>query len=93
MNRSLLPAEVTGLPSPVAHIREEAEKAAVHWSVKRVRHELRKLQTGGVLVAQHFASVDRQVGAAIGAMHASPRTAQRCGGWQDAPACRGRASP
>lgn len=43
-----------GLP-PVVHIREEADRATLRWSMRRLGQELRERQPGGVLVAQHLA--------------------------------------
>jgi AraC-like DNA-binding protein len=40
---------------PIVHIRNETEKAALRWSMERMRHELREPQPGGFLVAQHLA--------------------------------------
>ena len=40
-----------------------------------------------------FALADRQMGAAINAMHAIRRIAGPCRSWRSAPACRDRASP
>ncbi len=82
---------------PVVHIREEAEKAALRWSMERMRQELREPRPGGFLVAQHladmmlvqalrlhlaeglsggvgwlFALADKQMSAAIDAMHQDP---------------------
>jgi AraC-like DNA-binding protein len=82
---------------PVAHIRSESDKAALVWSLERMRQELSDERPGGFLVAQHlahmmlvqalrlyltdgpqngvgwlYALADKQIGAAIQAMHASP---------------------
>ena len=82
---------------PIVHIRTEADRAALRWSVERMMQELRERQPGGYLVAQHlahmmlvqalrlhmaeglkggvgwlFALADRQMGAAIGAIHEDP---------------------
>ena len=40
---------------PVVHIRREADKAALRWSLERMRQELREPQPGGVLIAQQLA--------------------------------------
>ncbi len=40
---------------PVVHIRTEADRAAMRWSLERMKQELRDPQPGGVLVAQHLA--------------------------------------
>lgn len=86
-----------GLLPPVVHIREEEDKAALRWSLERMRQELRERQPGGILVAQQlaymmlvqalrlhlaegsrggvgwlFALADKQMGAAIQAMHEDP---------------------
>lgn len=82
---------------PIVHIREESDKAALRWSMERLRQELRERQPGGFLVAQHlaqmmlvqalrlhlaeganggvgwlFALADKQMAAAIAAMHEDP---------------------
>ena len=82
---------------PIVHIRKESDKAAMRWSLERMRLELREPQPGGVLVAQHlaymmlvqalrlhlaeglsggvgwlFALADKQMSAAINAMHDDP---------------------
>ena len=50
------PAEMLlqSLP-PVVHIRREADKATLRWSLERLREELRDPQPGGSLVAQQLA--------------------------------------
>ncbi|MDO9417290.1 AraC family transcriptional regulator [Pararhizobium sp.] len=40
---------------PVVHIRDEADKAALRWSVERMMQEMRDPQPGGFLVVQHLA--------------------------------------
>jgi AraC-like DNA-binding protein len=40
---------------PIVHIRKEADKAALRWSMERMRQELREPQPGSSLVAQHLA--------------------------------------
>jgi AraC-like DNA-binding protein len=40
---------------PVVHIRKESEKAAIRWSLERLRAELSDPQPGGFLVAQQLA--------------------------------------
>jgi AraC-like DNA-binding protein len=40
---------------PIVHIRKEADKAAIRWSLERMMQELREPQPGGVLVAQQLA--------------------------------------
>jgi AraC-like DNA-binding protein len=86
-----------GVLPPIAHIRQETDKAALRWSLDRMRQELREPQPGGFLVAQHlahmmlvqalrlhlaegsrggvgwlFALADKQMSAAITAMHEDP---------------------
>jgi AraC-like DNA-binding protein len=86
-----------GLLPPIVHIRTDSDKAAMRWSLERLRQELREPQPGGFLVAQHlaymmlvqalrlhlaeglkggvgwlFALADRQMSAAITAMHDDP---------------------
>ena len=87
---------LTALP-PIVHVREEADKVALRWSLERMGHELRERQAGASLVAQHlshlilvqalrlhmaegagagvgwlFALADRQISAAIAAVHDDP---------------------
>ncbi|HVJ44180.1 MAG TPA: cupin domain-containing protein [Dongiaceae bacterium] len=82
---------------PIVHIRQEADQAALRWSVERMMQEMREQRPGGFLVIQHlahmmlvqalrlhlaegprggvgwlFALADKQMGAAINAMHAEP---------------------
>ncbi|MGA8438853.1 MAG: AraC family transcriptional regulator [Candidatus Sulfotelmatobacter sp.] len=40
---------------PIVHIRKESEKAAIRWSLERLREELGDPQPGGFLVAQQLA--------------------------------------
>jgi AraC-like DNA-binding protein len=40
---------------PIVHIRKESEKAAIRWSLERLREELSDPQPGGFLVAQQLA--------------------------------------
>lgn len=86
-----------GMLPPIVHIRTEADKAALRWSMQRMRQELLDPQPGGFLVAQQlaytmlvqalrlhlaeglkggvgwlFALADRQMSAAINAMHGDP---------------------
>ena len=86
-----------GVLPPIVHIRTESDKAAMRWSLERMRQELREPQPGGFLVAQHlaymmlvqalrlhlaeglksgvgwlFALADKQMSAAITAMHDDP---------------------
>jgi AraC-like DNA-binding protein len=44
-----------GFLPPVVHIRKEADKAAMRWSLERMMQELRDPQPGGILVAQQLA--------------------------------------
>jgi len=82
---------------PIVHLRTESDKAAMRWSLERMRQELREPQPGGVLVAQQlaymmlvqalrlyladgpkggvgwlFALADKQMSAAITAVHGDP---------------------
>ena len=82
---------------PIVHLREESEKAALRWSVERMRVELRESKPGSLLVVRHLAYMmlvqalrlhiahdanshvsrfmapaDKQVGAAINAIHEDP---------------------
>ena len=45
---------LTVLP-PIVHIRKESDKAALRWSLERMRQELLEPQPGGFLIAQHLA--------------------------------------
>lgn len=40
---------------PIVHIRDESEKAAIRWSLERLREELRDPHPGGVLITQQLA--------------------------------------
>ena len=40
---------------PIVHIRRESDKAAMRWSMERMREELRDPQPGGTLIAQQLA--------------------------------------
>jgi len=44
-----------GVLPPIVHIRNESDKAAIRWSLDRMRQELREPQPGGFLVAQYLA--------------------------------------
>ncbi len=44
-----------GVLPPIVHIRKESDKAAMRWSLERMRQELREGQPGGFLMAQHLA--------------------------------------
>ncbi|HEV8028696.1 MAG TPA: AraC family transcriptional regulator [Stellaceae bacterium] len=86
-----------GMLPPIVHLRKESDKAALRWSMERMRQELREPQPGGFLIAQHlaymmlvqalrlhladglqggvgwlFALADKQMSAAIKAMHDDP---------------------
>jgi AraC-like DNA-binding protein len=43
--------------SPIVHIRKESDKAAMRWSLERMREELQDPQPGGSLIAQQLAYV------------------------------------
>jgi AraC-like DNA-binding protein len=40
---------------PIVHIRKESDKAAMRWSLERMKEELRNPQPGGSLIAQQLA--------------------------------------
>jgi AraC-like DNA-binding protein len=86
-----------GMLPPIVHLQKESDKAALRWSLERMRLELIEQQPGGSLVAEHlahmmlvqalrlhladgvkggvgwlFALADKQMSAAITAMHDSP---------------------
>jgi AraC-like DNA-binding protein len=44
-----------GVLPPIVHVRSESDKAALRWSLERMRHELRDPQPGSSLVAEHLA--------------------------------------
>ena len=44
-----------GILPPIVHIQKESDKAAIRWSLERMRQELREGQPGGFLMAQHLA--------------------------------------
>jgi AraC-like DNA-binding protein len=46
-----------GMLPPIVHIQKESDKAALRWSLERMRQELREPQPGGFLVAQHLATM------------------------------------
>lgn len=48
-------AELLGLLPAIIHLHQEADKAALHWCVDRMRREWRAPQPGGFLVAQQLA--------------------------------------
>lgn len=45
---------LSGLP-PIVHIRQEADRETLRWSMARLGQELREPQPGGALMAQHLA--------------------------------------
>jgi AraC-like DNA-binding protein len=82
-----------GALPPIVHLQTESDKAALRWSLERMRQELREQRPGGVLVTQQlaymmlvqalrlhlegggggvgwmFALADKQLSAAMSAMH------------------------
>ena len=92
------PADILlGALPPIVHIQKESDKAAMRWSLERMRQELLEPQPGGFLVAQQlayvilvqalrlhlaeglsdgvgwlFALADKQMSAAMHAMHDDP---------------------
>jgi AraC-like DNA-binding protein len=44
-----------GVLPPIVHLRKESDKAALRWSLERMRQELREPQPGGFLIAQNLA--------------------------------------
>jgi len=44
-----------GVLPPIVHIRKESDRAALRWSLERMRQELREPQPGGFLVAEQLA--------------------------------------
>jgi AraC-like DNA-binding protein len=44
-----------GFLPPIVHIRKESDKAAMRWSLERMKEELRDPQPGGALVTQQLA--------------------------------------
>ncbi|RWX79171.1 AraC family transcriptional regulator [Neorhizobium lilium] len=44
-----------GTMPPVVRLRDESEKAGLHWALDRMRHELSSAQPGSSLVVQHLA--------------------------------------
>ncbi len=44
-----------GMLPPIVHIRKEADRMALRWSMERMMAELREPQPGGYLVLQHLA--------------------------------------
>src|SRR5580692_6574004 len=48
-------AMLLGALPPIVHIQKESDKAAMRWSLERMRQELREGEPGGFLMAQHLA--------------------------------------
>ena len=82
-----------GALPPIVHIRKESDKAAMRWSLERMREELRNPQPGGSLIAQQLAYMmliqalrlhlaDEAKGASVGS---SPWPINRCA-WRS-PVC------
>ena len=46
-----------GMLPPIVHIRKEADKLALRWSIERMMQELREPQPGSFLVLQHLAQL------------------------------------
>ena len=46
-----------GMLPPIVHIRKEADKLALRWSIERMMQELREPQPGSFLVLQHLAQM------------------------------------
>jgi AraC-like DNA-binding protein len=46
---------LVGMLPPVVHIRAEADKAGLRWSIERLMRELREPQPGSALIAEHLA--------------------------------------
>jgi AraC-like DNA-binding protein len=44
-----------GMLPPIVHLQKESDKAALRWSLDRMRQELHDPQPGGSLIAQHLA--------------------------------------
>lgn len=44
-----------GMLPPIVHIRAEADKAGLRWSIDRLMRELREPQPGSALIAEHLA--------------------------------------
>jgi AraC-like DNA-binding protein len=44
-----------GMLPPIVHLRTESDKAALRWSLERMRQEVREQRPGGSLVTQHLA--------------------------------------
>jgi AraC-like DNA-binding protein len=52
---STRPKVLLGMLPPIVHIRKEADKLALRWSIERMMAELREPQPGSFLVLQHLA--------------------------------------
>ncbi len=65
-----MPTCLLGALPPIVHIRKESDKAAMRWSLERMREELRGTpQPGGSLIAQQLAYMmltDKLLPAAFG---------------------------
>jgi AraC-like DNA-binding protein len=46
-----------GMLPPIVHLRNEADKATMRWSIERLMQELREPQPGGFLIAQQLAQM------------------------------------
>jgi AraC-like DNA-binding protein len=46
-----------GALPPIVHLRKESDKAALRWSIERMREELLEPQPGSLLMAQHLAQM------------------------------------
>ncbi len=46
-----------GMLPPIVHLRKDSDKAALRWSLERMRQELREPQLGGFLIAQQLAQM------------------------------------
>ena len=46
-----------GMLPPIVHIKKEADRLALRWSIERMMAELREPQPGGFLVLQHLAQM------------------------------------
>lgn len=50
-------ATLLGMLPPIVHLRTEAAKASLRWSLEQMRQELREQRPGGFLMAQHLAHI------------------------------------
>ena len=46
-----------GVLPPIVHLRTDADRASLRWSLDRMMHELREPQPGGLLVIEHIAQM------------------------------------